>query len=98
MRLIRPRLELTQQPDSTWDLLRLFGTAPDTTAKETEAGVAPDVWIDHLALRDGAAALHFYTPRADSTWHLHRLDVQLDTLRLPPEGWPAFSVRTLEAV
>ena len=98
VRLIRPRLELTQQPDSTWDLLRLFGTAPDTTAKETGAGAVLDIWIDHLALRDGTAALHFYAPRADSTWHLHRLDVQLDTLRLPPEGWPAFSVRTLEAV
>ncbi len=98
LRLIRPHLELTQQPDSTWDLLRLFATAPDTTAKEAEAGVAPDIWIDHLALRDGAAALHFYAPRADSTWHLHRLDVQLDTLRLPPESWPTFSIRALEAV
>ncbi len=98
VRLIRPRLELTQRSDSTWDLFRLFGTASDTAATKTETGVAPAVWIDHLRLCDGAAVLHFYTPHTDSTWHLHRLDVQLDTLRLPPKGWPTFSVRQLEAV
>ncbi len=98
VRLIRPRLELTQQPDSTWDLLRLFATAPDTMETKAEAGAAPDLWIDHLRLREGTAVLHLYAPRADSTWHLHRLDMQLDTLRLPPKGWPTFSVRQLEAV
>lgn len=95
--LIRPRLYLTQQADSSWDLLHLFTTASDTAAEATATSV-PAIWIDHLMLHDGAAALHFYALHADSTWQLHQLRMLLDTLRLPPKGWPAFSVRLLEAV
>ncbi|WP_245771923.1 translocation/assembly module TamB [Rhodothermus profundi] len=99
VRLIRPRLHLTQQADLTWDLARLLADPTDTSSTTTSATeTAPNLWIDQLTLRNGTATLHFYPPEADSTWRLHRLNLRLDTLRLPVQGWPSVVVRQLEAV
>ncbi|MDQ7039383.1 MAG: translocation/assembly module TamB domain-containing protein [Rhodothermus sp.] len=97
VRLIRPRLNLTQQADSAWNLPHLFAAATDTP-QATTAEDAPDIWIDQLTVREGTAILRFYAPLTDSIWQLHRLDVQLDTLRLPPAGWPMLAWLRLEAV
>lgn len=97
--LVRPYLHLTQQADSTWDLARLFLPATDSTdTTPATASSAPDLWIDQLTLRNGMATLHFYPPEADSTWRLHHLTIQLDSLRLPADGWPSVLIRQLEAM
>ena len=92
----RLHIALTQQADSTWDLLQLLPQTTDTATAASESALA--FWIDHLTLRQGTARVRLYNPKADSIWHLHHLQLGLDSLRVPARGWPELSLKMLEAI
>ncbi|MDX1547126.1 MAG: translocation/assembly module TamB [Rhodothermales bacterium] len=86
-------VEMTQQPDSTWDLLSVL--RQDTTAADTSAGFA--FVVDRLRLRNSTFTAHFYNPRRDSTLRVQNLAAGLDSLRLGGGGDVALVVDHLRA-
>ncbi len=78
-----PSVSLRQDPDSTWDWVRM---APETETEETpdDTSAAMPIQIDRLRLADGQFSANFYAEGRDSTARVQDLALRAQALQLGP--------------
>jgi translocation and assembly module TamB len=81
----RPRIVMTQLPDSSWNLINVLPA--DTTGESTPLS------IQGLTLLSGTARASFYNRDRDSTLRVHDLNLVLRNLRSPATSFDIDSAR-----